>query len=546
MKLGAVLEERRAVGVGLHAGGLVPRRPDVAALDVPQEDVRSPGVARGVLAPPCDGQVVAAAVARAGHRQHHHVSAIGEEVRPGRRMVRRRVLAEDGLHEIGDVGPRLDLVHGRADDGHVPRGALLQEQIRGLDDGFAVEARAHRAGAQDIQQRHEGHPLVVRHVGPHDGDRAALGKSRSRVVERLVESIRAPPALRDEAGQVARGGHGVDHGGQRAGIGRHDQILAEAPLEAQARDAEVRVLIGQIQIADVVGGFGDPPGDAALDAVAHVTADHQVIGLVEQAAGRGVHDERGHQVLEHRAGPGHERRSESDGGHRAAEPEPVGGGNLTLGDRDETGEPRLGGEEIVLTGIEAAVGDAVADRENPAHRIEEKAERHRVEEFLRALRGGAQAADEVAGRAGGALQGFGDLFEAADFASAARPFAGPGPAEGGQFGQGRLAAVGQVSGRGSRGHEALGCPQGLGGSVRVIGQGRLEVGRPGHDGREVTLVARDGGAHGSGPDHDVGVRVLVALGHQGARDVHERVGLNGEATETGGAVGQARRGARGA
>src|SRR2546430_14550524 len=47
-----------------------------------------------------------------------------------------------------------------------------------------------------------------------------------------------------------------------------------------------------------------------------------------------------------------------------------------LGDRDEAREPGFGREEVVPTRVEASVGNAVPDREQLPHRIEEKVEIH--------------------------------------------------------------------------------------------------------------------------------------------------------------------------
>ena len=76
------------------------------------------------------------------------------------------------------------------------------------------------------------------------------------------------------------------------------------------------------------------------------------IGLFEQAAGRRAHDQRRHQIFEHRAGPGDQRRAARDRRRRAAEPEPVSGGHVALGDREEAGQARFGGQQVVAIGIE--------------------------------------------------------------------------------------------------------------------------------------------------------------------------------------------------
>ena len=59
----------------------------------------------------------------------------------------------------------------------------------------------------------------------------------------------------------------------------------------------------------------------------------------------------------------------------------MAGRDVALGDRDEAREPRLGGEQIVATRVERALGHPIADREQLAVGVEQKAvahlERHR-------------------------------------------------------------------------------------------------------------------------------------------------------------------------
>ena len=97
-----------------------------------------------------------------------------------------------------------------------------------------------------------------------------------------------------------------------------------------------------------------------------------------QAAGRRAHDERGHQVLEHRSRPGDQRGAASDRRDGAPEPEPVARGDIALGDRHEAREARLRREQVVAARVEIALRDPVADREELALRVEQKTELHRV------------------------------------------------------------------------------------------------------------------------------------------------------------------------
>ena len=145
-ELGAILVERDIIVVGLGAARLKSRRPDVAAVDVAQKDVGAPVVAGGVLAPACDRQIAPAAVTRAGGGEHHGVAAVREQLRgrasrrarwsaAGRRAARSRDLVAADFASAAQ---------GRRDR-DVARRALLQQQLRRLDDRLGVEPRPHRA-----------------------------------------------------------------------------------------------------------------------------------------------------------------------------------------------------------------------------------------------------------------------------------------------------------------------------------------------------------------------------------------------------------------
>ena len=101
---------------------------------------------------------------------------------------------------------------------------------------------------------------MVREVGVHDGDVLAFGQARAGVIERFVETIRAPSARPFDPVKVLHGRCGVDHRRKRRGIWRDHKIFTEAALESQPGHAKARILIREIQVARIVGGFRFPQG----------------------------------------------------------------------------------------------------------------------------------------------------------------------------------------------------------------------------------------------------------------------------------------------
>ena len=93
--------------------------------------------------------------------------------------VRRDVAAHSRLDDASRRFLDLVLVR-RAIERHEVRAAFLQEQLGGLHARIGVKAGLHDVGVQAVVERHEAHPVMVRHVGFHDG--ASLsGRRRSFV-----------------------------------------------------------------------------------------------------------------------------------------------------------------------------------------------------------------------------------------------------------------------------------------------------------------------------------------------------------------------------
>ena len=323
--LGPVLGVDHVVGVRLGPAGLEAGRPDVTAVRVPQVDERAPAVTGRVLPPARHGQVAPPAEAGAGGGDHDGVAAVGQEMGARRDVVRRFEAAqrrrdeaanERGLPHLLGPGPR---------HRHRARRPLLEEEFGGLDQRLGVKAPPGHAVVNHVPQGDDGHSLVVGHVGPDHGHPVALRQPRRRVVEGLVEAVRAPGPGLLEADEVLHRVLWVDHGREGGGVGRDDHVLAEPPLESQTGNAEIRVLIRQVHVANVVGRLGDPPRDLAVLAVPDLIPHHQPAGEVEQAVGGLPHHEQRHQVLEHRPRPGDEGRAAAHRRQRPAEPEPVPG-----------------------------------------------------------------------------------------------------------------------------------------------------------------------------------------------------------------------------
>ncbi len=183
--------------------------------------------------------------------------------------------------------------------------------------------------------------------------------------------------------------HRVEHGGKSSRVRRDHEVVAQTALQSQAGHAERFVLIGAVAIDDVVRAFRDAPRHAMLFAVPDLSLHGHPARLVEQGFGVAAHDEERHQVLEHRRAPREECRHAVHARHRAAKPEPVRFRHVAFRDRDEAGEPRFRGKQIVVRVVETAgafcVRGPVADRQQAPFLVVEQPEVHAVGEDRRPM-----------------------------------------------------------------------------------------------------------------------------------------------------------------
>ncbi len=242
-----------------------------------------------------------------------------------------------------------------------------------------MKAPVHQPPEKRIGDCDHAHALVMSHVCANGDNVRSLGQTRIRIVQRLIPAIAASSADFGQTLEVASGGARIAHRCQCRRVRGDDGVVAESALESEAWYSKARILIGEFQIAGIIGGFGCAPRDAASGAVFDLLFDHLTTGLVEETSGRGPHDQSRHQIFEHRARPGDERRAISNGSHCAPKPEPVARRQVAFGDRDEARETGFRRQQIITIGVEAAVLHPVADRQQFPLHVEEKAELHLVE-----------------------------------------------------------------------------------------------------------------------------------------------------------------------
>ena len=104
----------------------------------------------------------------------------------------------------------------------------MQQKFRCLDNRIGMKPRLHRSAVKRVRNSDRAHPLMVRHIGAHDGDTLALWKAPRRVVQGLVPAVPATPAHVGQTSEIPNRGDWFDHGCKRRRIGCHNDVIAKS------------------------------------------------------------------------------------------------------------------------------------------------------------------------------------------------------------------------------------------------------------------------------------------------------------------------------
>ena len=90
------------------------------------------------------------------------------------------------------------------------------------------------------------------HEAAHERKWLALGQARWSEIDGFVEAVATARPHRGKAGVVLPRAVRINHGRKPRGIGGDDQVLGQAPLQAEPRNTEVRILVGQLDVPRVI------------------------------------------------------------------------------------------------------------------------------------------------------------------------------------------------------------------------------------------------------------------------------------------------------
>ena len=243
----------------------------------------------------------------------------------------------------------------------------------------------HEAAAEDVVHeavvyRGEAHAQVMRHDAAH-ALAAAARAARGSVVHGLPEPEAAREAEGAEPSQVPHGRARLHRQRQKARIGRDHPLRAHAAPERQGGAAVGLVAVAERRVQRVEGALRLAPG-LAVRHVVPLDVEAKARALPEQALPAQREKELRHEVFEHRPRPAGHAPVAVLGDQGAGEPPPVPPRDLAPGHAEIARQPGLAREQVVKPLRELARALVPADAEEPAARVVERAEVHRLVERL--------------------------------------------------------------------------------------------------------------------------------------------------------------------
>ena len=258
-------------------------------------------IAQRVVAPARIADLAPAAPARAVGAQRHAVAPVGEHVGGLQRAGARHHFAQQTRYAAALQGAWQRARWRRVQHRDLARRAFVQQRRHRSHVGIGHAPALRHAAQQHIGQCHDGHALVVRHERAHGRESLGAGLPRRREVERLDKAVLCTRVQCLQRRKIKAGGVRGNLRRQAGCVGRDHQFVAGRAAQRQAGNPLRRVLVGQRVVAGGIGRLGDAPGHVLRPRIGNLLDQRRVVGAAQQAAVRLVQDQRGHQVLEHRA-----------------------------------------------------------------------------------------------------------------------------------------------------------------------------------------------------------------------------------------------------
>ena len=274
---------------------------------------------------------------------------------------------------------------------HLARRALMQQGGDGFQPGVGTAPAFDYTAQQHIGQGSNRHSLMVRHKSSHRSTCTKLGLTCGRIVQRFYKAVALPGTQCLQAMQVGTGGSGTYLRCQCSGVGRNNQFIRRGAAQRQTRYALGCVLVSQRCITPCIRAFRNTPrhmqglGKRDLLSKGHrpCIVQHTAFGFFQHHTG--------HEVLKHRPRPRAQTRGRPERIEHAPQCSPVRHRHIAFGNGQQTGQPRLGGKQVIEAGVELLLRHAQANVKQVALGVVQKSKAGFPRQLLQALGHDAQA-----------------------------------------------------------------------------------------------------------------------------------------------------------
>ena len=298
----------------------------------------------------------------------------------------------------------LDLFSSRVSNQHIARHSFLQQKLGRLDNRLGVKAGAHRAVLQSVRRS--------RSRSSPDGAPYRSGRSPPSRLRGAAPACSPAPHTshtgrgrppRQAARSFAPRRAGSTIAASAVAYGATTASSLEPALEPQARDAEARILISELQIPRVVRGFRYAPREAS--SAPYSSAAERRSGWSARAGSRPARASPGTasgtrtSIRTTRPAP---NRSPPASRYARAETSGESARRPWRSRRNSPGAPRRRASRNSWN--RGCLGNPIPDRKQLARRVEEKTELHRVEHFPAIVADAGQTTLERFGSARGTCE----------------------------------------------------------------------------------------------------------------------------------------------
>ena len=205
----------------------------------------------------------------------------------------------------------------------------------------------HTAPTQNVYNGQQAHAEVVRHVGAHRQISTALRYARMRHIQCLKEAVCARHFQRFIPPEIGRRTARIHQQRQIRRIGRQYRFAVQSALQTQRLHAVRLILIVHLRVKGKKAALRNAVGHF-LRCALFLAVKRKALAFIKQRIRIAFQQQRRHQILKHRAGPGGQAAVTVQPHHLPAKPVPMAHLHFPARHGNIGGQARLARQKIIV------------------------------------------------------------------------------------------------------------------------------------------------------------------------------------------------------